>query len=78
MAVDPKRLAAAHTAIGAMEIHQRAHGMWMSEEEVAAMPEPDGTKDCPTCGVTLVRMFFRELNGGPYICAYSQRFRTAG
>ena len=50
----------------------------MSEEEVAAMPEPDGTKDCPTCGVTLVRMFFQELNGGPYICAYSQRLRIMG
>ena len=68
MTPTPEQIRAMSAAIDSMEIHQRAHGMYLSVEEVASKPEPDGVKDCPFCGVTLVRMYQAELRGH-YICS---------
>ena len=60
-------------AIEAMLVHQGAHAMWMPEADALQL-EPDGAKDCPTCGLTLVGMY-QGLARGVYTCAFSQRNR---
>ena len=74
--ITPQEARAVWAAIASMETHQKAHAMYLSPEEVAAMPTPNGEKDCPYCGVTLGQMYGANLQGH-YICSL-EGWRAAG